>query len=292
METEPKITKTFALLGSFFLTILLIYVDYLSGLEVHLTALMLLPVTFATWYGGLGQGLFISILSSLSLLMDPILERKIYPHLWEVFWNIIVLFIFFGIVAYLLTRLKQELLRAVHTARTDNLTGLLNARAFFQDAEEKRALAIQEGHPLTLCFLDLDHFKQVNDSLGHMTGDELLRIVAKTLTENVRYGDMVVRLGGDEFLVLFPETGPEAVGSLVHKIHREVRAAIKKRGWSVTPSVGAVTFLEIPGTVENMVQKADQMMYHAKANGKDRVELGVHGPATKMAEPNDASEKT
>jgi len=278
----PRNQKAFAVLGSLLLSLLIVYVDYLSGLEVHLTALLLIPVYFASWYGGFRYGISISFLCSSSLLIDPLLERKIYPHLWEVFWNIVALFIFFVAFNYLLIRLKRELDHTRELARTDNLTGLLNARAFFELAEQERAQAVRYGRPLSLCFLDLDNFKQVNDKLGHMIGDELLRIVAETLRKEVRKSDVVVRLGGDEFAVLFPETGPEVADTVVPKLHSAVNLAVQQRGWAVTPSFGTATFYEVPGTVNDMLHHADQVMYEAKREGKNRIKsvvLGVPPPA-------------
>jgi diguanylate cyclase (GGDEF)-like protein len=262
-------------LGSFLLTLFTIYIDYLSGLEVHLTVLLLVPIYFATWYSGMLSGLLISIVSASSLILDPIVERKIYPHVWEILWNIAAVLIFFTVFVYLLARLKAELAKAVESAHTDNLTGLLNSRAFFEMAEQERLQAIRYGHPLTLCFLDLDNFKQVNDSLGHMTGDELLRIVARALRENIRGSDIAVRVGGDEFAVLFPETGGGEAGVLVAKLHGALNRVLQQRGWPVTASIGMLTFIVVPGTVKEMLHLADIMMYEAKKSGKNRVHSEV-----------------
>lgn len=290
MESKPHPAassnqKAFAVLGSFLLTLLIIYVDYLSGLEVHLTALLIIPVYFATWYGGPRAGIAFSFLCASSLLIDPLLERKIYPHLWEVFWNMVVLLIFFSVFTYLLARLKRELEHTREMARTDNLTGLLNARAFFELADQERERAIRYGHPLTLCFLDLDNFKQVNDKLGHMTGDELLRIVAEALRENIRSSDTAARLGGDEFVALFPETGEgDILEPILQQLHGAVLQAIQRHGWTVTPSIGVATFYEVPGSVNDMLHHADELMYEAKRAGKNRVQLrtlGVPPPGRK-----------
>jgi len=260
------------LLLSFSLAGLIIYADYLSGTQVHLTALLLIPVYFASWYSGLAGGLLVSVLCSFSLLVDPLLGRQGDFRLLVVSWNILVLLVFFVSIAYLLTRLRRELDRALETARTDNLTGLLNTRAFFEVAESERVRAIRYGHPLTLCFLDLDNFKQVNDNLGHMTGDELLRIVAHALRRNIRSNDIAVRLGGDEFAVLFPETGGEGeLLPLLEKLQASVNQAIHQRGWTVTPSMGVVTFYQVPGDVKELLHEADQRMYEAKRGGKNRI---------------------
>ena len=285
MGKAPEHQRAYFFFLSLALVLFLIYLDVLSGLEVHLTALLLLPVYLAAWHVGYRAGLFISFLSALSLLIDPFMERKIHPHLWEVLWNIAVLFIFFGVVTYLLDRLRRELIHTARMARQDPLTELLNGRAFFEAAEQVRTAAIQDGRPFALCFLDLDEFKKVNDDLGHMTGDELLRIVAGAIRGNIREGDLAVRMGGDEFGVLFPGAGPEEVVGLVERVRDSIRKEMRLRGWGVTPSMGVATFYEVPGTVKDMVHHADQLMYQAKAAGKDCVRHGTVGPPPRREGP-------
>ncbi|HVZ79858.1 MAG TPA: GGDEF domain-containing protein [bacterium] len=285
MEKAPAHQRFYILFLSLALVFFLIYLDILSGLEVHLTALLLVPVYLATRYSGLGAGILISVLSSLSLLIDPLLERKIYPHLWEVFWNIVVLFIFFAVVSYLSDRLRKESAHNERMAQRDHLTDLLNGRAFFEAAERVRVASIQNGRPFSLCFLDLDEFKKVNDELGHMTGDELLRIVAGAIRGNIREDDMAVRMGGDEFGILFPGAGPEEAQGLVERVREAIRGEMALRGWGVTPSLGVATFYEVPGTVKDMVHHADQLMYRAKTGGKDQVCRGTVGPTPRTAVP-------
>ena len=275
---NKKRQQGFMLLLAVFLSLSIMYVDYLFGARVHLTALLLVPVYFASWHSGILGGLFISIPCAFSLLIVPLLENRLDAQLFEVYWNVAILLVFFVSISFLLTRLRRELDRAQVNAHTDNLTGLLNTRAFFELAEFERIRAIRYGHPLTLCFLDLDNFKQVNDNLGHMTGDELLKIVANALRQNIRSTDIAVRLGGDEFAVLFPETGAEGdLTTLLEKLQTTVNYAIQQRGWAVTPSLGVVTFYQVPGDVKEILHEADQRMYEAKKGGKNRMVYGTVG---------------
>ena len=280
-KKESQSKKVFVFLESFLLMLLIVYIDYLSPLEVHLTVLLLIPIYFATWYSSFFGGLLISILSAFSLIMDPIFNRKIYPHLWEVFWNITVVLIFFLAFIYLLNRLKNELLKHVKMSHTDHLTGLLNTRAFFNLAEQERVRSVRQVLPLIICFLDFDNFKQINDHFGHMMGDELLMVVASVIRDCVRKKDIAVRLGGDEFAVLFPSMEPEDAVSFIKRLHDAVNQAIQKRGWGVTLSLGIATFYQIPGTLKEIIHQVDLLMYKAKKSGKNRIHSRIFGVPVK-----------
>ena len=144
--------------------------------------------------------------------------------------------------------------RIHHLAHHDALTGLPNRNAFIEQAETLVAQAAARGTSLALLFIDLDHFKRVNDSLGHLAGDTLLKTVARRITGTLRAGDLVARFGGDEFVVLLAAVGaPLEMGG----------ASI-----SVTPSIGVALFPRDGGNSEELIKHADTAMYHAKSKGR------------------------
>lgn len=167
-----------------------------------------------------------------------------------------------------------ELRRAMRQVRamalTDALTGIANRPAFLDGLDRAIARQRRHGEPFSLLYLDLDGFKRVNDVLGHVVGDEVLRRVAEVLVAELRREDLAARIGGDEFAVLL--AGADADGA--HAGER-IRAAVKRcmdaHGWPVTASVGVVTFLATPDDVSEALAAADELMYGAKASGKDRV---------------------
>jgi diguanylate cyclase (GGDEF)-like protein len=120
-----------------------------------------------------------------------------------------------------------------------------------------------------LAYIDLDNFKTVNDTYGHLIGDSLLRLVADTIRNNIRTTDVLARLGGDEFVVLLPETDFEQSEIVINKVQTQLLDEMKKNNWPVTFSIGAVTFLTPPESVDEMIKKADNLMYSAKKNGKN-----------------------
>lgn len=174
--------------------------------------------------------------------------------------------------------LRSELRMLRHSAHTDPLTGVGNRR--FLEGRLRAALAEFAHQPdLTtgLLMMDIDHFKQVNDTYGHEIGDQALKMVSATLRHNLRASDVIGRWGGEEFLViLYHVASPDNLSAIAEKLRRLVSASRLdgvEGGVSVTLSVGA-TLLHASDTPEMVVQRADALMYQAKQDGRDRVRVG------------------
>ena len=161
--------------------------------------------------------------------------------------------------------------RIHYLAHHDALTGLPNRTAFIEHMDVQLPAARAAGARLALLFIDLDHFKRVNDSLGHLVGDALLQTVAQRITGTLRAGDLVSRFGGDEFLVLLTGGMPmAAVQEVAHKLLAAVGAPVEVEGESisVTPSIGVAVFPRDGDTPDELIKHADTAMYHAKARGR------------------------
>ena len=165
--------------------------------------------------------------------------------------------------------------RIHHLAHHDALTGLPNRMSFMEQLQQHMVAAEAEGTRLALLFIDLDHFKRVNDSLGHLVGDTLLRTVAARILASLRATDVVARFGGDEFMVLL-HGGPslEQQHDDVDEVARKLLAAIEVpvnaegRPISVTPSIGVAFFPGDAGTPDELIKNADSAMYLAKSKGR------------------------
>jgi diguanylate cyclase (GGDEF)-like protein/PAS domain S-box-containing protein len=160
-----------------------------------------------------------------------------------------------------------------HLAHHDALTGLPNRMSFMERLEGLMANAQETESRLALLFIDLDHFKRVNDSLGHLVGDTLLRTVAQRITACLRATDIVARFGGDEFIVLLPGMNVAQrsdVDEVAQKLLIAISAAVDAEGRpiSVTPSVGIALFPGDGATSDELVKNADSAMYLAKARGR------------------------
>ncbi|MDZ7770065.1 MAG: GGDEF domain-containing protein [Woeseiaceae bacterium] len=161
-------------------------------------------------------------------------------------WNAFVRLVFFLVVAQLLAALHTHLQKERQLARTDPLTGLLNARAFRERLAHDIAVTERNGGTLTLTYIDVDDSKRVNDMAGHGEGDQLLRSMADRLTKGTRRADTVARLGGDEFGLVLPATDLDGAETLLLGL-AEILAQMTAAGGPVTCSIGAAVFHALPG---------------------------------------------
>jgi diguanylate cyclase (GGDEF)-like protein/PAS domain S-box-containing protein len=160
-------------------------------------------------------------------------------------------------------------------AHRDPLTELQNRRALLDRISAILSHPPRTGHRLALLYCDIDHFKTLNDSYGHLAGDAVLVAVAHRLSECLREGDAVGRLGGDEFLILLTEVRDEAdVLHVADKVRRAVRAPLTVSGVTLHPSISVGAVLAEPGQQpDTVVSRADHALYEAKQQGRDRVAL-------------------
>jgi diguanylate cyclase (GGDEF)-like protein len=130
--------------------------------------------------------------------------------------------------------------------------------------------------PLTLAYVDLDDFKQVNDRLGHAAGDAALRLAADTMRQHLRGTDALGRLGGDEFAVLLPEADAAGAQMVIARLRDRLRERMRKEGLPITFSFGVLTCLKPPPSVDGLVQLADEQMYVAKNSGKNAIQAATY----------------
>ncbi|MBU0747601.1 MAG: sensor domain-containing diguanylate cyclase [Gammaproteobacteria bacterium] len=156
-------------------------------------------------------------------------------------------------------------------ARTDALTGLLNRRGFETQMAFGLAMARRSGRPLSLITVDVDHFKRVNDTYGHEAGDEVLRRLARTLEERLRGSDVIARLGGEEFVVLLPDTdlaGAQAIAQAVVQAMADQQDPVVG---SITVSAGVASMRGLQDNGTDILRRGDAALYEAKGQGRNRV---------------------
>ncbi|MBY0412362.1 MAG: diguanylate cyclase [Burkholderiaceae bacterium] len=157
-------------------------------------------------------------------------------------------------------------------ATNDALTGLNNRRRFDEKLKECGLLGLRTGRGFSVLLIDVDFFKQVNDALGHLAGDQVLQQLAQLLTKHIRATDFVARYGGEEFVVLLPESNnPADVQTAAEKVRAAVAAAHFPGAGSLTVSIGCSTWAAADSDLTDVVQRADAALYAAKSAGRNRV---------------------
>lgn len=171
--------------------------------------------------------------------------------------------------------LKDRMAELDRLASTDPLTGLYNRRMFFRRMDEEVARAGRTASPMCLLYVDIDFFKSINDEYGHDAGDKVLQQVARTMTRIIRRGDVLGRIGGEEFLILLPDTAGEAGQRIAERLRQRVEHATIITGNSklaVTISAGVFHAADPVGlSIDDMVKAADEALYEAKETGRNRV---------------------
>lgn len=167
----------------------------------------------------------------------------------------------------------QERTKALEElTRLDPLTNLFNRRGITEIIEAEMERQQRQNHQFGVFWIDLDHFKALNDSFGHATGDEALQVISSTLVSNLRRYDNAARWGGDEFLVILSPCDKNTLDQLGQRLCMSIAEAMQGRGWEVTASIGG--YLVQPGdSLDQLLQQADDAMYRAKAEGRNRLNL-------------------
>ena len=173
--------------------------------------------------------------------------------------------------------LRERVDRGLELSVIDQLTGLYNRRYMNNQLQQLMHRAVMGGKPLSVMMLDIDHFKPINDTHGHQAGDEVLQELADRLRQNIRPMDVPCRPGGEEFLVILPETPGELAMAAAERVRRAIAAEpflvmSETKEIRVTVSAGVSSLLGAHDTIADMMKRADTALYQAKSGGRNRVE--------------------
>ena len=276
------------------LTLLLLHYTYLvpsvAARIVAVTLITAIPAAMTAWQlardtpqrlrsshwftaAGFAQAAAVSVARAIHALFYPPADLMTAGPLQALaFLSIFILLVMasFGCVWMITAHLAEEL---EGQARTDPLTGAMNRLALDEALPREIARADRGGRPLSLLMFDLDHFKQLNDRLGHQAGDAALKAVAAATLHGLRSGDMLVRFGGEEFVAVLPDTGKARAVETAERLRRRVEALNigKGDGSVLTASYGVSTFPADGDDPDSLVGSADALLYAAKEAGRNRV---------------------
>ena len=273
-ETRWKLAvETWAMIT--FISLVLSYTGLVESPLLNLYLLVI--IACAITLGKLMTLLEVMLIASCYLYM-AYLKYSTGVFAAETFTMLMAKFSPFLLVAYVTSMLSSDILNAKRRitllSRTDDLTGLLNMRAFNDLLEKEIARVTRYAQPLTVIMVDVDSLKGINDRYGHTAGSRLIRTIGQSISESVRNTDVVARYGGDEFVIMTTHTGTDEA----HMVAERIRAAIHNTSFdmngnriSTTVSVGIASFPECVEEAEDVLDKADIALYKSKQTGRDRV---------------------
>jgi diguanylate cyclase (GGDEF)-like protein len=229
---------------------------------------------------GIYPGLIATILAFITLIV----ANKFLPEPFSSNAMVTMLFSLCASSAYLLSYTKrfasyrQHLIEANKQLRElssrDPLTGIRNARAFYEDSDLVARQALRSGTRFSVLFIDIDHFKSINDRHGHEVGDIVLKEIASCLTRHIRETDLLGRIGGEEFLLLLSDTDLAGAKLLAEKLRQKIEDLMPLIGAAripITTSIGIAVSRAGHDSIASLKQEADQAMYQAKAKGRNCV---------------------
>jgi diguanylate cyclase (GGDEF)-like protein len=251
------------------LSFVIFYIDFkVLGPEITFTLLYLFPIVTVTWFSGLRYGIFLSLLSLAEwsyIQLHNFQNANIVIFGLNCFLKVSIFIFIIVILSRLKIRISTERMYANH----DYLTGALNRKGFYEVLGTEIYRAKRSNSSLALAYFDIDNFKKINDIFGHDAGDEVLVHLARMIAPIIRKTDVLVRIGGDEFIVLFPDTGIRDSRKAIIKIKTEFGKITDQRKWPVSLSVGVGVFKGKFLDRRKMMTLADQLMYTVKKGQKN-----------------------
>lgn len=269
------ISEKVAAIVSYSAILIIFPLDILSGSQISLHVLYVFPLTLIALHcscvrlvvGALGLSIFLQI---CVLLTFHDVSNLIKFYLSSMVFLTNTTFVLIARFA------RTNTIEAERLATTDPLTKLLNRRALEIDLDNEIVRQRRYGGFFSVVLIDLDGFKSLNDSMGHQSGDKALVLLADVLRTQTRASDTISRIGGDEFVILMPNTPAADCETICQTLCNKISTSMSEACFAITASIGYTTIEHAPEMSLDVLLIADKAMYQAKTNGKDRVVRGYH----------------
>lgn len=266
-----KAGKPFWVIVGILLFLIVAFLDFATGTELSFSIFYLIPIFLFTWAVNGNVGIIVACISAAIWLYIEVISSPQYSSSFVYFWNSIIRLGFFLLPVLLIRNLEQERMHA----RTDFLTTALNTRSFHDIAQRELDRSVRYHRPFTVAFIDIDNFKTINDTFGHMFGDMVLRSISQNIQKHIRKTDIIARVGGDEFALLLPEVDSDTARAAISKMQQKLIEEMITNKWPVTFSIGVITMNAPQLTVDEILGIADKMMYSVKNHGKNDIKYAT-----------------
>ena len=250
-------------------------ISRLAGFDLAITPLYLLPVGFAAWASGATVGLLFALYAAAVEGAAAWISARGTPETWSAALGVAMELAVFVGASYTIARLRWHLAYERHLSHTDPVTGIGNLRSFEDAAQRELSRMARRTSPVSVAYFDVDHFKDVNDRRGHLAGDQVLQQIGELLRREARSVDTVGRFGGEEFVLVLPETALNGAIIVAERVRQRVQAHNFGTGTEpirVTVSIGVASVPDDRATSPlTFLALADAALYRAKAEGRNVV---------------------
>ncbi len=265
-----NVRQWFVWLTCFAVIFLLGIVRNVTEAEFAFSSFAILPIAVTAWFCGRKAALTLSCVATAMWAYTDLTSGQQFLIPLIPWINALTRLILYGLISLLVAHVRMQYSIERERATLDVLTGLLNRRAFLEVGNAEVTRALRYAHSMAVIFIDLDNFKQLNDSRGHEVGDHALRATSEALRGILRSSDRACRLGGDEFSVLVPEIRFDAAVDVGIKIADALKIALNDF-FPVTASIGVAWFDSGETSFSEMLKASDHLMYEVKKGGKGNV---------------------
>jgi diguanylate cyclase (GGDEF)-like protein len=264
-----KLNPYLVTLISLFFVIFFGILDLILGYEISFSIFYLIPISISVFLGNFKTGTITSVLSAIMWYLADILSGHKYTSFVIPFWNAVMRLGYFLLHSFYLNKILIFNQKLQLQSSIDSLTGVYNTNFFIELFSREIEKSRRTNKPITIAYIDLDNFKQVNDTYGHLAGDNLLKKVAQIIKNTIRPFDIFARIGGDEFVLVLPETDFNNSEVVIERIRKNLEEEMLKNNYAITLSIGVITYTKFINTIEEMIQRADTLMYEVKQSGKN-----------------------
>jgi len=249
--------------------------DQLNGYEMSFSIFYVLPICMGSWYANRRTGFILCCISAFIWIIVDYTSGHKYSNQFISYWNGLVRGGYFLLISHLTSTVKYNYNIEKELARTDSLTGVMNLRIFKEISESLFNVISRSKCSISICYIDIDNFKNINDTYGHDEGDHVLQTIASTLKASVRKSDSVCRLGGDEFAILLYDTNLSGAKIFTNRILDRLNEVTKDTKSKIGFSIGVAIFNVSPSSSQEAIKFADTLMYRAKKSGGNQIVYGV-----------------